>query len=82
MSDAFAAGLEELIAVAEERRTAIMCSGAVWWRCHRRLIADHLIIRGRQVFHLMGTAKVESATMTPGAEQRGGKLVYPATGEE
>jgi len=82
LSDAFAAGLEELIAVADERRTAIMCSEAVWWRCHRRLIADHLIIRGRNVFHLMGTAKVERATMTPGAEQRGGKLVYPAPGEE
>ena len=78
LSDSFSAGLDELLALADERRTAIMCSEAVWWRCHRRLIADYLILRGRQVFHLMGSTKVEPATMTPGARPRDGKLVYPA----
>ena len=78
LSDSFSAGLDELLALADERRTAIMCSEAVWWRCHRRLIADYLILRGRQVFHLMGSTKVEPASMTPGARPRDGKLVYPA----
>lgn len=82
LSDAFAAGLEELIAIATDRRAAIMCSEAVWWRCHRRLIADQLILRGIPVFHLMDRGKVVPASITPGAEQRGGKLVYPARTED
>ena len=78
LSDDFERGLEELLAVSAERRTAIMCSEAVWWRCHRRLVADHLLLRGREVIHLMGDSRLDPATMTPGAKERGGKLVYPA----
>ena len=78
LSDAFADGLDALLRVGEERRTAIMCSEAVWWRCHRRIIADYLILRGREVFHLMGAGRVEEAKMTPAARPEGGRLVYPA----
>jgi len=78
LSGEFEAGLEELIALADERPTAIMCSEAVWWRCHRRIIADYLLARGREVFHLMGAGKITPATLTPGAEPRDGHLVYPA----
>jgi uncharacterized protein (DUF488 family) len=78
LSSAFADGLQRLEVVADERTTAIMCSEAVWWRCHRRIIADYLLFRGRKVFHLMGTDRVEEATMTPAALEQDGCLTYPA----
>jgi uncharacterized protein (DUF488 family) len=58
-----------------------MCSEAVWWRCHRRIIADYLLTQGRAVLHLMGKDRVEPARMTPEARERDGRLVYPAPGE-
>ena len=78
LSDDFARGLDELLALSAERRTAIMCSEAVWWRCHRRFVTDYLIWRGREVVHLMGDHTLVPATMTPAAEEREGQLVYPA----
>jgi uncharacterized protein (DUF488 family) len=59
LGEAFAEGLEALLALAGERRCAIMCAEAVWWRCHRRIVADHLLARGRTVLHLMGEKRVE-----------------------
>ena len=78
LSDAFDGALGQLIGRAAEQPTAIMCSEAVWWRCHRRIIADYLILHGRTVFHLMGGDRIEPARMTPAAAQRDGRLVYPA----
>ena len=78
LSDAFGTGLHELLSIASERRTAIMCAEAVWWRCHRRIIADYLLSRGRHVFHLMGEGRADPARMTPAAVERDGRLVYPA----
>jgi uncharacterized protein (DUF488 family) len=79
LSTEFERGLEGLLAIAAERRTAIMCAEAVWWRCHRRIIADYLLLRGREVFHLMSPARVEPARITPAARERDGRLVYPAS---
>ncbi|MGH6707230.1 MAG: DUF488 family protein [Sphingomicrobium sp.] len=78
LSDAFVAGLHQLEKLAEDRRVAIMCSEAVWWRCHRRIIADYLLLRGHEVFHLMSVDKMDAALMTPAAQPRDGHLVYPA----
>jgi uncharacterized protein (DUF488 family) len=78
LSDEFERGLEQLMTLAAERRTAIMCAEAVWWRCHRRIVADYLMLHGRKVLHLMGEGRAEPARMTPGAEERDGRLVYPA----
>ena len=78
LSDEFAAGLDELQQLSVERRTAIMCSEAVWWRCHRRIIADYLLLAGREVLHLMGNSRLEAAKMTPAAKQQDRRLVYPA----
>ena len=79
LSAAFEGGLDRLMDIAAERRTAIMCAEAVWWRCHRRIIADYLMLRGRDVFHLMGEGRAEPARMTPAATERDGRLVYPAS---
>lgn len=79
LSDEFTAGLMQLLDAGHRRDTAIMCSEAVWWRCHRRIIADYLIARGEAVFHIMGHDRLEPARLTPGAVvQPDGKVVYPA----
>ncbi len=78
LSAGFAAGLSELLELARQRRAAIMCAEAVWWRCHRRIIADYALLHGREVFHLMGKDRAEPATMTPAAVREGDHLVYPA----
>jgi hypothetical protein len=77
LSDDFERALEQLNSVASERRTAIMCAEAVWWRCHRRIIADYLLLRGRSVFHLLGEGRRDPAKITPAATERDGHLVYP-----
>lgn len=78
LSDAFRVGFSRLIELSQERRCAIMCSEAVWWRCHRRFVADYLLHDGRDVFHLMGAARVDAAKMSPAARVDGASLVYPA----
>ena len=78
---AFCEGLDELIALASTHRCAIMCAEAVWWRCHRRIIADYLLANGIPVAHIMGLGTVTPATPTPGALIIGaGRLRYPAPG--
>lgn len=78
LSKPFRLGLAQLLDIAADRRTAIMCAEAVWWRCHRRIVADYLIREGRRVFHLMGERQVVEATMTPGAQGSSDGLHYPA----
>ena len=82
LSDAFAEALDQLIGKAAAQTTAIMCSEAVSWRCHRRIIADYLLIRGIPVLHLMGPGRIEKASLTPAARERDGHLVYPAPSVE
>lgn len=77
LSDQFADGLATLLELSSKRRCAIMCAEAVWWRCHRRIIADYLMARGRPVLHLMGEDRVERARLTAGAEITDQKVVYP-----
>jgi uncharacterized protein (DUF488 family) len=75
----FREGLAELRALGRERVCAIMCAEAVWWRCHRRIIADYLIVEGETVLHIMGPGKIEPASLTPAAVvQPDGSLIYPA----
>jgi uncharacterized protein (DUF488 family) len=56
-----------------------MCAEAVWWRCHRRIIADYLLAAGESVFHILGPHHIDPAQMTPAARPApGGALAYPA----
>jgi uncharacterized protein (DUF488 family) len=74
----FRAGLDELEALAREHCCAVMCAEAVWWRCHRRIVADYLLADGIAVAHIMGLDKVEPATPTPGVRILSDRtLVYP-----
>lgn len=79
LSEPFREGLDRLIEEGRRRRCAIMCSEALWWRCHRRLIADNLIARGEAIFHIMGQGRVEAARLTPGGIVEPDRtVVYPA----
>ena len=75
----FASGLARLRQRGIQNRCAIMCAEAVWWRCHRRIIADYLLTRGENVMHIIGANHVDQAVLTSGAVARGdGTIVYPA----
>jgi uncharacterized protein (DUF488 family) len=81
-TDAFHTGLNELRALSRDNCCAIMCAEAVWWRCHRRIIADYLLAQGVPVMHIMGSGKVDPARLTPAAHVlTNGTLVYPAAEE-
>ena len=67
MSEDFKSGLMQLRELGHAKRSAIMCAEAVWWRCHRRIIADYLLAGGYEVFHILGRNHVERAHMTPEA---------------
>ena len=79
MSLAFREGLSNLRQRGQTQACAIMCAETVWWRCHRRIITDYLLVAGETVFHVLGPGHVEAAAMTEAARpQADGSLVYPA----
>jgi uncharacterized protein (DUF488 family) len=73
----FRAGLARLRALAKQTPSAIMCAEAPWWRCHRRIVADHLLARGVQVVHLMTKTRTEPAKLTSFAKVARGSVYYP-----
>jgi len=74
---AFADGLERLIALSDEKPTAIMCAEAVPWRCHRSLVADALIVRHLPVVEIMSENKYRPHKLTPFAHVQGTAITYP-----
>lgn len=78
LQPAFRAALQALRAAGQRERCAVMCAEAVWWRCHRRIIADHLLAAGESVRHIMD-GHVDEARLTAGAVVHGdGAVSYPA----
>lgn len=77
LQPAFRAALAALRMAAAREPCAIMCAEAVWWRCHRRIITDHVLAAGGAVRHILG-ARTESATLTPAAQVHpDGTVTYP-----
>jgi uncharacterized protein (DUF488 family) len=77
-SEAFRFGLARLRELGHATISATMCAEAVWWRCHRRIIADYLIAAGETVFHILGANHVTPARLTEGAVVKvAGTLSYP-----
>lgn len=74
----FRAGIERLLEHAGRKRTAIMCAEAVWWRCHRALIADDLKASGVSVRHIMDEERSVVHPYTAAARLRNGSLSYSA----
>jgi uncharacterized protein (DUF488 family) len=72
----FAEDHGRLVALARERRTAFMCAETLWWRCHRRMLADRLTVDGWEVVHLLGPGKAEPHRLWDVARVVDGRLVY------
>ena len=75
-SEEFAEGLFELLMLAEGLRTAIMCAELLWWRCHRRIIADVLVSLGIEVVHIRDATHAEPHRLAPPASLTRGVLSY------
>lgn len=78
MTDEFRAGIARLLDLSRSTPTAIMCAEALWWQCHRGLIADHLKAAGHDVIHIMGSNKTEPHPFTSAARIVDGRLSYAA----
>jgi uncharacterized protein (DUF488 family) len=76
-TESFARGLERLVELAAERRTAIMCAEAVPWRCHRSLVADALAARGIAVVEILSETSYREHALTPFARVTGTAVTYP-----
>jgi uncharacterized protein (DUF488 family) len=74
----FAAGLAELTAFAARQPTAVMCAEAPWWRCHRRLVCDALLVRGWTVRHILPDGALADHELPPFAVVEGTAITYPA----
>lgn len=78
LSEEFKQALTELREQGSAQRAAVMCSEAVWWRCHRRIIADHLLAHDDQVHHILGVDHVDPAQLSRGAViGPDGTVTYP-----
>ncbi len=75
----FENALQKLLEIASEKRTALMCSEAVWWRCHRSMVADALKARGVEVIHILSARKNEVHPYTAPARLQNGQLTYVAS---
>jgi uncharacterized protein (DUF488 family) len=77
----FEAGVDRLLALADERVTSVMCAEALWWRCHRRLLSDALVVRGIRVRHIGADGRLSEHRLTPFAVAAGARLTYPPAQE-
>jgi uncharacterized protein (DUF488 family) len=78
LSEEFRSGVENLRALGHAMRSTVMCAESLWWRCHRRIIADYLIAAAEEVFHILGAGHMEPARLTPEARvEPDGRLIYP-----
>jgi uncharacterized protein (DUF488 family) len=78
----FAHGLKELIDLAARARTAYMCSEGLWWRCHRRIISDHLKLAGWTVMHIMPDGKLVEHSLPAFARVSAGRIIYDGPPKE
>jgi len=75
-TESYELGIQTLLRSAAEKRTAVMCAEAIWWKCHRSLIADDLKSRGLKVLHIISETKLEEHPFTSAARIVKGKLSY------
>ena len=81
-TDEFRTGFARLRELGHATTCVIMCAEAVWWRCHRRIIADYLLASGEAVLHILGPRHVDPARLTDGAcIGTNGSVLYPSIRE-
>jgi len=73
----FEPGVQDLLAFSQDGATAVMCAEAVWWQCHRRLLADALLARHVPVFHILGASEPKAHQMSEFAQITGSGVSYP-----
>jgi uncharacterized protein (DUF488 family) len=73
----FHQAINELRDAARIKRTAYMCSESVYWRCHRRLVSDYLLVQGDTIWHIMPNGDLRPHELTPGAVITEGNVTYP-----
>lgn len=73
----FTNAIGELMAMAEEKKTVIMCAEAVPWRCHRSLVGDALVVRGVEVQDIMSASSSKPHKLTPWARVEAHQITYP-----
>jgi uncharacterized protein (DUF488 family) len=74
----FSAAVAALLALAADRRVAVMCAEAKWWECHRQLVADALVAKGRAVCHIVSVRDAPAHELTPFARVIDGRVQYPS----
>jgi uncharacterized protein (DUF488 family) len=74
----FEQGMAELLTWGRDRPTVVMCAEAIWWRCHRQLIADALVARGVEVRHIMSSVEPQPHELTEFARIEEGQVTYPS----
>jgi len=74
---AFREALQTLEQFAQQATTAVMCAEAVWWQCHRRLLADALLVRGVPVRHILSLGEAKPHELSEFARETGGGIIYP-----
>ncbi len=77
-TEAFELAVDELERFAAAGQTSVMCAEAVWWRCHRRLLADALLVRGTPVRHIVGVGAAKPHELSEFARVFGRRVTYPA----
>ncbi len=81
-SEEFLSGCAALLDLARSTPVAVMCAESVWWRCHRRLLADHLVlVAGARVEHLFHDGRLAVHGPSPEARPAGDHLVYDVDGQ-
>ena len=81
LTDEFQAAIDELVALAETDVPVIVCAEAIYWRCHRRIIADWLLARGCEVINIYDADRADEHELTRFAEVSNGRVTYPADGD-
>jgi len=76
-SDRFRIAADDLLDFASGARTAVMCAEAVWWQCHRRLLADALLVRGVPVLHILSSVAPKAHELSEFARELDGEVIYP-----
>jgi uncharacterized protein (DUF488 family) len=76
MTEQFREGIRKLLELADDGRLAVMCAEQLYWRCHRRIISDYLIVKGHTVTHILGKGKMEEHRLTAFAKNVNGDSRY------
>ena len=76
-TEEFAEGLRSLLEFSTAGTTAVMCAEAVWWQCHRRLLADALLVGGVEVRHILSAATPKPHELSEFAREHSRRVIYP-----